>query len=139
MTVKLHHIGIGVKSLEDTVSYFKRALNLEPFEYVMLSGSKAALFKVGDVILEFIEPDDHPVNQAGRSIMNIVSTTGGGIQHLAFELADFDKAVQNLKDNDLNLNEEGVRDGKHGRFAWLEQVRNQGYMIELCEKDYKIG
>lgn len=138
MTIKLHHIGIGVKNLEEVVGFFQVALKLKPERYVDLSGSRAALIPVGDTILELIEPSDGPQNQAAESLYRLVKEKGGGVHHFAFEVEDIQVELAELEKKGLSLTQEGLIEGKGGKFAWLQENAANGFMVELCDRGYQI-
>ena len=58
MIKKIDHIGIAVKSIDDSVPYYEKALVLkcEGIEEVADQKVKTAFFNVGGVHLELLEP-----------------------------------------------------------------------------------
>ena len=58
MIKKIDHIGIAVKSIDDSVPYYEKALGLkcEGIEEVADQKVKTAFFNVGGVHLELLEP-----------------------------------------------------------------------------------
>lgn len=136
--LKLHHIGIGVSNLDEVLDNIQSALGLFPSDYVNLSGSRAALIPVGELILEFIEPSDSPTNQASESLYRQVKERGSCVHHLAFEVNNIDLALKKTLENGCELTVEGLIEGKGGKFAWLKEETVGGFMIEICDKGYQV-
>ena len=93
---RLHHVGIVVPSLEAVVRQYAGTFEFQettlPFDD-KTQRVHVAFVRVGDdTWLEFIEPAaaDSPVTQ-------FLTKTQGGYHHVAFEVADIDKAVRELE------------------------------------------
>lgn len=93
---RLHHVGIVVPSLEAVMAPYAGAFDFQettlPFDD-KAQRVRVAFVRVGDdTWLEFIEPvgADSPVTQ-------FLSKTRGGYHHVAFEVADIEKAVREFE------------------------------------------
>src|SRR5699024_6015363 len=77
---KIAHIGIAVKSLEDSLPFYSDVLNVnvEAIEEVQSEKVKVAFLQVGETHLELLEPleDDSP-------LQNYIEKRGDGIHHVA--------------------------------------------------------
>lgn len=92
--MKLHHVGIVVPKIQDSLGELTRFLTFETIGIPTLIGSQkvnVCFLKIGESYLELIEPtsDDSPVS-------NFVSK-GGGFHHLCFEVQDIHKEIKNLE------------------------------------------
>jgi len=94
---RLHHVGIVVANLERAAAGYSGAFGFQeatlPFDD-RVQRVRVAFVSVGETWLEFIEPvgPDSPVTQ-------FLSKTGGGYHHLAFEVADLDRAVREFEES----------------------------------------
>ena len=65
MIQRIDHLGIAVRSLDETVKYYEKALGLkcERFEEVASQKVKTAFFDVGGTHIELLEPTspDSPI------------------------------------------------------------------------------
>jgi len=92
--MKLHHIGIVVKNIQESVGELAEFLDFEetlvPME-VKSQQVNVCFLKTADVYVELIEPieDDSPVKKFSES--------GGGFHHLCFEVEDIFEELENMK------------------------------------------
>ena len=80
--MKLHHIGIVVKNIQNSLGELTQFLNFESTTIPSLVGSQKVnicFLKTNNVFLELIEPA-----QENSPISDFVKT-GGGFHHLCFE------------------------------------------------------
>lgn len=88
--MKLHHIGIVVRQIEDSVGELKKYLSFQSTSLPTPVGSQkvnVCFLKVGEPFLELIEPTspDSPIAQ--------FASRGGGIHHICFEVSDIYKEL----------------------------------------------
>ena len=63
---------------------------------------------------------------------------GGGIHHIAFEVEDIEKALEDLKNHGVQLIDEEPRIGAHNKkIAFIHPKVSGGVLIELCESEEK--
>ena len=76
----IEHIGIAVKSLEESIPFYEKVLGLECYsiEEVKDQKVKTAFFKIGDVKIELLESTD-PEGPIGK----FIEKKGQGIHHIA--------------------------------------------------------
>ena len=113
-TEKINHIGIAVKSLEDSIPFYRDQLGMEyeGSEEVAEQKVRVAFLKVGDSRIELLEPTspDSPVAK-------FLEKNGEGIHHMAYEVADIEAALADLKQKEVRLIDETPRRGAHGSLA----------------------
>src|SRR5208283_2456030 len=82
MIQKIDHLGIAVKSLDEAVTYYEKALGLkcEHREEVPSQKVRTAFFRIGEVHLELLEPTD-PESPIAKFLEK---NPAGGIHHVAF-------------------------------------------------------
>jgi methylmalonyl-CoA epimerase len=129
--MRLDHIAIAVRSLEDALPFYTDALGLTCAgrETVAEQGVHLALLPLGESRLELLEPlsDDSPV---GR----FLTRRGEGVHHIAFRVDDLERALAELRARGIRLVDETPRCGAEGRkIAFLHPASAHGVLIELVE------
>lgn len=131
MIQKINHIAIAVNNIEEQMTYYKDILKLKLVcvEEVAEQKVKAAMFQVGDVRIELLEPtsDDSP-------IAKYLSKKGQGIHHIAYEVEDVKKSIEEMKANDIRMINEEPRDGAHNtKIAFAHPKSTFSVLTELCQ------
>lgn len=130
--VKIDHLGIAVKSIDEGKKFWTDILGLEfeGSETVETQKVTTAFFPVGESEVELLESTapDGPVAK-------YIEKKGEGIQHVAFNVEDIDSALKELKEKGVRLIDETPRKGAGGaRIAFLHPKSTNGVLVELCEK-----
>jgi methylmalonyl-CoA/ethylmalonyl-CoA epimerase len=128
----IEHIGIAVKSIEDSRKYYEDVLGLKCYavEEVADQRVKTAFFMVGQTKLELLETTD-PEGPIGK----FIEKKGEGIHHIAFAAYDLQKSLNVLKEKGIKLIDENPRAGAEGlNIAFLHPKSTHGVLTELCEK-----
>jgi methylmalonyl-CoA/ethylmalonyl-CoA epimerase len=130
--VKIDHLGIAVKSIDEGRKFWTDILGLEfeGTETVEAQKVTTAFFPVGESEVELLESTapDGPVAK-------YIEKKGEGIQHVAFRVEDIDSALNELKEKGVRLIDETPRKGAGGaRIAFLHPKSTNGVLVELCEK-----
>lgn len=131
--LKLDHIGIAVKSIDETKKLYHDLLGLEHAgnETVQEQKVTTAFFPVGDTEVELLEStsEDGP-------IAKYLEKRGEGVQHIAFRVANIEEALAELKEKGIKLIDETPRRGAGGaKIAFLHPKSTYGVLIELCQRD----
>lgn len=129
---KIEHIGIAVKSIEESLKYYEGVLGLKCYavEEVKEQRVKTAFLKVGEIKLELLEAtsDDSP-------IAKFIEKRGEGVQHVAFAVKGIENVLSEVKDKGVRLIDETSRKGAEGLdIAFLHPKFTGGVLTELCEK-----
>jgi methylmalonyl-CoA/ethylmalonyl-CoA epimerase len=128
---RISHIGIAVRDLSQQISLYRDVLGL-PFvglEEVEDQGVRVALFRVGEVTVELLEPktQDSP-------IAKFLQKHGEGIHHLAYAVQDLPRTLEALAAKGVELIDKEPRRGAGGRrIAFLHPRSTHGVLTELCE------
>ncbi|ADL07955.1 methylmalonyl-CoA epimerase [Thermosediminibacter oceani] len=131
-TLKIDHIGIAVKSIEEASKIYTELLGLEMHgvEEVAEQKVKVAFIPVGESEVELLESTD-PEGPIAR----FIEKNGEGIQHIAFRVDDIEKALEELKQKGVRLIDEKPRYGAGGaKIAFIHPKATKGVLIELCER-----
>ncbi len=129
--MKLDHIAIAVRDLEDALSFYTDVLGLTCVgrETVTEQGVHLAMLPIGEGRLELLEPlrEDSPV---GRFLMR----RGEGLHHICFQVADLEGTLARLRAQGVRLIDQEPRCGAEGRkIAFLHPASAHGVLIELVE------
>jgi len=133
MIQKIDHLGIAVRSLDEAVPYYERALGLkcEHREEVPSQKVRTAFFAVGEVHLELLEPTD-----AESPIAKFLEKNpSGGIHHIAFGSDNVETQLKQASDAGVRLINEKPVEGAAGKLvAFLHPKSTFGVLTELCMK-----
>lgn len=130
--MRLDHIGIAVRDLKAALTPYQQALGLEPerVEEVPTESVRTAFFRLGDTLLELLEPLDGSGPIAGS-----LEKRGEGIHHLAVEVPDIEAAMARARAAGVRLLSEEPRPGAGGsRVCFLHPKDLGGVLLELVEQ-----
>jgi methylmalonyl-CoA/ethylmalonyl-CoA epimerase len=130
MIQKIDHVGIAVRSLDETVKYYETALGLkcEHREEVASQKVRTAFFTVGEVHIELLEAtcEDSP-------IAKFLEKNGEGVHHIAFGSDDLLGQLATAKNAGVRLIHETPIDGAGGKLvAFLHPKSTHGVLTEIC-------
>ena len=130
--MKLHHIGIAVRSLEAARPIFEELLGKPPdsIEVVEEQKVRVAMFQVGECRLELLEAtsDDSPL---ARSL----AKRGQGLHHFALAVEDLAGTLRKLEGAGIRLIDREPRRGAgNEHVAFLHPASTAGVLIELVEE-----
>lgn len=130
--LKLDHIGVAVKSIEEALKLYEGVLGLklEDVETVEEQNVKVAFLPVGDTEIELLES-----TSPDGPIAKYIERKGEGMQHLAFKVESIEDALKTLKAKGVRLIDETPRMGAGGaKIAFVHPKETFGVMIELSER-----
>jgi len=130
--MKIDHLGIAVRSISDSLGFYRDALGLELHgtETVEDQGVNVALLPVGESRIELLEPvsEETPV---GR----FIARRGEGLHHICYEVEDLGARIAELKDRGVRFLDGYPRRGAEGKLvAFLHPTSAHGVLVELVEK-----
>ncbi len=130
MIKQIDHLGIAVRSLDESVEYYEKTLGLkcEKREEVASQKVRTAFFHCGEVHLELLEPtaEDSP-------IAKFLEKNGEGIHHIAFYTDDIKGQLQQAKDSGVKLIHEEPFEGAANKLvAFLHPKSTHGVLTEFC-------
>jgi len=127
----IEHIGIAVKNLDETISYYENVLGLKCYaiEEVKDQKVKTAFFKIGQTKIELLESTD-PDGPIGKFIKN----KGEGIHHIAFNVKDLREKLEQVEQKGIELIDKAPKKGAEGLdIAFLHPKSTFGVLTEFCE------
>ena len=130
--LKVDHIGIAVKNLEESLKFYTEVLGLhcEGVEVVEEQKVKVAFLPCGDSELELLES-----TSPDGPIARFIEKNGEGIQHVALRVDSIEGALEALKEQGVRLIDEKPRYGAGGaKIAFLHPKATGGVLLEVSER-----
>lgn len=130
--MKIDHLGIAVKSLDDSLPFYEDLLGLELAcrEVVADQGVTIAMLPAGDLRIELLEP----VSGDG-AVGRFIAKRGEGLHHICYEVEDLRAALNRMKESGVKLLDGYPRPGAEGKLvAFLHPASANGVLVELVEK-----
>jgi len=129
--MKINHLGIATKSIDEALSFWSDALGLENVHTETVEDQKVrvAMLPIGESRVELLEPtsDDSPISK-------FLEKRGGGIHHVAIEVEDITAALDKMKAQGMRLIDESPRIGAEGCLvAFVHPASTNGVLLELVQ------
>ena len=131
MPKSVNHIGIAVKSIEETAEFYKKlGLEIESIEVVESQKVRVAFIPVGDVRIELLEPTSDQ-----STIAKFIEKKGEGIHHIALGTENLIDELVEVESKGIRLIDKVPRLGAHNaNIAFLHPKSSHGVLLELCEE-----
>lgn len=129
--MKIEHIGIATRSLDDALSFWRDALGLEltHTEVVEEQEVRVAMLPVGASAVELLEP-----TSADSPVAKFLEKRGPGIHHIAVRVDDIRATLRRLKEKGVHLIDDSPRIGAGGCLvAFVHPSSANGVLLELVE------
>ena len=135
MVKKIDHLGIAVKSLDESLPFYVDVLKLKllGIEEVQSEGVKVAFLKIGESKIELLEPlhDESP-------IAKYIEKKGQGLHHVALGVDSIEDRIKEIKENGIKMIHDQPKQGAGGaKIAFMHPKSTGGTLYELCEKQQK--
>jgi methylmalonyl-CoA/ethylmalonyl-CoA epimerase len=127
----IEHIGIAVKSIENSLPYYENVLGLKCYniEEVADQKVKTAFFKVGQTKIELLEPTSEE-----STIAKFIEKKGEGVHHVAFAVPDVANALAEVEAKGVQLIDKAPRGGAEGlQISFLHPKSTCSVLTELCQ------
>ena len=104
------HIGIAVRGLDESVSFYRDVLRLDRVPLDDADGARIAGLAAGPSLVELLEAEspDSP-------IAKFVAKRGPGIHHVCFAVDDLDGTLERCRAHGIRLIDEQPRDRRRGK------------------------
>lgn len=131
-TLKVDHIGIAVKNLDESIKFYQDILGLELLgtEVVDEQKVRVAFLPVGDTEIELLEStsEDGP-------IAKFIEKNGEGVQHIAFKVDNVEEAIEYMLSKGMKMIDEKPRYGAGGaKIAFVHPKSSNRVLVELSER-----
>lgn len=130
--MRIHHLGIAVKSLEKAIPVFELLLGHPPVSREAIDDQKVrvAVFQVGEIRIELIE-----ASSPDSPVARFIAKRGPGIHHLTLAVDDLRGTLEDLENHGIRLIDRNPREGAGGEsIAFLHPSSTVNVLIELLEE-----
>ena len=130
--MKVEHIGIAVKNLQDSNHLFQSLFGEEPYktETVDSENVSTSFFKIGETKIELLEASD-----PDSAISKFIEKRGEGIHHIAFEVDDIVSEMERLKNNGFTLLRDQPFKGADNKLVCFLHPKSVNHvLVELCQE-----
>jgi len=131
---RIDHIGIAVKSIDDSLKLYKDVLGMEfkGTEELSDRALKTAFIQTGNSMIELLEPTSEK-----STIAKFLEKKGQGIHHIALHVESITETMELLKGKGYRLLSQKPEKGAHGaKVAFLHPKSTDGVLLELVESDH---
>lgn len=131
--IKIDHIGVAVKNLPEATRFYTEILGLKVAGTEVVADQK--------VRVSFIPADDTNIEllestEPDGPIAKYIESRGEGVQHVALQVENIEKALEYLKGKGVKLIDQKPRIGARGiRIAFVHPKETKGVLLELCQED----
>jgi len=129
---KIEHLGIAVKSIEESNILFAKLFNTPHYkiEEVVSEGVKTSFFQVGPNKIELLE-----ATSPDSPIAKFIEKKGEGIHHVAIDVDDIYAEMKRLESEGfILLNKEPKEGADNKLICFLHPKSSNGVLIELCQE-----
>jgi methylmalonyl-CoA/ethylmalonyl-CoA epimerase len=129
--MKINHLGIATKGIDEALKFWQDALGLENVHTEIVEDQKVrvAMLPLGESRIELLEPtsDDSPISK-------FLEKRAGGVHHIAVEVDDIEAALARLRSAGMRLIDEQPRIGAEGCLvAFVHPSSANGVLLELVQ------
>jgi methylmalonyl-CoA/ethylmalonyl-CoA epimerase len=128
----IEHIGIAVKSLEESIPWLENLLGIPCYsvEEVKDQKVKTAFFQIGQTKIELLESTDPE-----GPLSKFLEKRGEGIHHLAFAVENTATALTDAAGKGIHLIDQAPRKGAEGmNIGFLHPKSTHGILMEFCSQ-----
>lgn len=129
--LRIEHIGIAVKSMDQSNELFTSLLGRAPYkqEEAALDKVNTSFYDMNGTKIELVAATDE-----SSPIAKFIGKKGEGIHHIAFEVKDILESMQLLRLLGFQLIDEVPRRGADNKMVcFLHPKSTNGVLVELCQ------
>lgn len=129
---KIEHIGIAVKSLEESNNLFKTLLGSAPYkiEEVLSENVITSFFMAGENKVELLQATSEE-----SAISKFIEKKGEGVHHIAFAVENIENEIERLKNEGFKMIHDAPKEGADNKLiAFLHPKSTNGVLVELCQE-----
>ena len=129
--IKVHHIGIVVKSIEDALPVYTRGLGLrlQTIKEMPEQRVNIAFLPTAAGEIELVQPTDDTSGTA-----KFLASRGEGIHHICLEVDDITSTLLQLAAAGAELIDKVPRQGASGLVAFVHPKSTHGVLVELLQR-----
>jgi methylmalonyl-CoA epimerase len=129
--MKIDHIGIAVRSIEQSLAFYRDVLGVEPSHRSVVAHElvEVAMLPAGEPRLELLQPTSED-SVIGR----FLDRRGEGIHHIAVKVDDLEAAVAKIRASGRRLVSDDIQIGAEDyRYVFVHPKDTNGVLLELIE------
>jgi methylmalonyl-CoA/ethylmalonyl-CoA epimerase len=130
--LKVEHIGIAVKNVNESNEIFRKLFNRVAYkqEEVISENVKTSFFQMGETKIELLE-----ATSEDSAIAKFIERKGEGIHHIAYEVADINSEMKRLEAEGFILINKVPKKGADNKLVcFLHPKSTNDVLIELCQE-----
>jgi len=132
--LKIEHIGIAVKDLENSNGLFAKLFGKPHYKTETVESEKVStsFFQIGESKIELLQASN-PESAIGK----FIEKRGEGIHHIAFEVEDIEKEIDRLISEGFTTtsgNTKPFRGADNKLVIFFHPKTTNGVLIELCQE-----
>ena len=131
--MKIDHIGIAVRSLDQALEFYRDALGAVPVHRTVVEQEnvEAAVLLAGDGRIELLEPMSED-----SVIARFIERRGEGLHHLALQVDDIESAARAVRRSGRRLVVDRVKTGAEGyKYIFVHPMGTSGVLLELVQRN----
>ena len=128
----VEHIGIAVKSLENSIPVFESLLNTNCYRTELVESEKVntAFFKTGETKIELLQSVE-----GDGVISKYIEKKGECVHHIAFEVEDIESEIERLKkEGFIFINDIPKKGADNKLICFLHPKSTNSVLVELCQE-----
>ncbi len=128
----IEHIGIAVKSLENSGNIYSKLLGVEPYKKEVVDTEEVIteFYRAGNQKIELLQ-----ATSANSAISKFIDKRGEGIHHIAFKVEDILKEMARLRAEGFVLINDLPKKGADNKLVcFVHPKGTSGVLIELCQE-----
>ena len=132
MMLKIEHIGIAVRSLNEARPLYETLLGCKSYKTENVSSENVIteFFKIGDSKIELLE-----ASSTESAIAGFIEKRGEGVHHIAFAVENIVEEMARLKAEGFKLLNEVPKKGADNKLVcFIHPKSAHGVLIELCQE-----
>jgi methylmalonyl-CoA/ethylmalonyl-CoA epimerase len=140
MIKRVHHIGVAVNNLTESIAVFEKLLGIKAeIHAAPCQKVTEAVFKIGgEVEIDLLEPMGQD-----STVAKFLEKRGEGLHHIAMEVEDVNAGLKEMEQKGFQLIDKEGRQGVAGQIGFMHPKSVNGVLVELIEpkekKDKKPG
>ena len=135
MAIEIDHLGIAVRSLEEGLRLYEKALGMTVIQTETIASEQVAvaMLPVGGADAPRIEL----LEAAGESspVARFIEKRGPGLHHIALRVDDLPQAIERVKTEGARVLGEPRRGAGGHLYVFLHPASTGGVLLELIQKE----
>ncbi len=130
--LKVEHIGIAVKNMQDANLLFEKLFGKAAYKKENVDTEKVttSFFQIGETKIELLEATD-----PNSAISKFIEKRGEGIHHIALEVQDIYAEMKRLKEEGFTLLSDLPHKGADNKLiCFVHPKTANGVLVELCQE-----